>query len=80
MVNELIIPEHNYTERELSVVEVLKNNNLNFKTFLNVGFHNWDDARRHWWIKICEINNIDWKILEIHENILHNYLTNKHLL
>lgn len=67
MVNELIIPNHNYTERELSVVEVLKNNNLELKTFLNVGFHDWDDVRRHWWIKICEANNIDWKILEIHE-------------
>lgn len=66
MVNIFKIPPHNYTERELSVVNILKKNqNLNLKSFLNVGFHSWDDIRTHWWIRICEENNIEWKILEI---------------
>ena len=60
----IIIPEHKYTQREESVCSILKNRN-NIKSFLNVGFHNWEDPRRHWWIKICEQNNIKWDILEI---------------
>jgi hypothetical protein len=64
MVNAFIIPSHNYTLRELSVTNVLKENkNLNLKSFLNVGFHDWQQDGRHWWIRICEENNIDWKIL-----------------
>jgi hypothetical protein len=67
MVNNLIIPSHNYTERELSVINILKNNsNINIKSLLNVGFHTWNNGN-HWWIKICEENNIDWEILEIFE-------------
>lgn len=66
MVNIFKIPPHNYTERELSVVNILKDNqHLNLKSFLNVGFHSWEDIRVHWWIRICEENGIDWKILEI---------------
>lgn len=66
MVSVFKIPPHNYTERELSVVKILENNqHLNIKSFLNVGFHSWEDQRVHWWIRICEENNIDWKILEI---------------
>lgn len=61
----MVIPEHNYTVREKTVVEILKNYKGELKTFLNVGFHNWEDPRRHWWIKICNANNIDWKIMEI---------------
>jgi len=66
MVNIFKIPSHNYTERELSVVKILENNqHLKIKSFLNVGFRNWNDLRNHWWIRICEENDIDWKILEI---------------
>tara|TARA_B100001029_G_C15035263_1_gene439705 strand:+ start:164 stop:736 length:573 start_codon:yes stop_codon:yes gene_type:complete len=61
------IPMHRYTQREKTVVEVLKKNYLGVNSFLNVGFHDWDDKRRHWWVKICDRNNIDWKILEIFE-------------
>jgi hypothetical protein len=61
----MVIPTHNYTTRENSVVNVLKETDLNIKSFLNVGFHSWEDPRAHWWIKICNENNIDWKILEI---------------
>ena len=60
----LIIPRHKYTKREKTVVKILKKN-PQIKSFLNVGFHDWDDERRHWWIKICTENNMEWKILEI---------------
>lgn len=66
MVNIFKIPSHKYTERELSVVKILENyKQLEINSFLNVGFHNWEDVRTHWWIRICDENNIDWKILEI---------------
>jgi hypothetical protein len=63
----IIIPEHNYTVREKTVVNLLAQHGSLFKTFLNVGFHNWEDPRRHWWIKICEANGWDWQIMEIYE-------------
>lgn len=71
MVNKFKIPPFNYTEREITVANILEDNgDLNIKSFLNVGFHDWQDIRRHWWIKICEENNIEWKILEIfNENV-----------
>ncbi len=73
MVDIFKIPPHNYTERELSVVKILENNqHLQIKSFLNVGFHGWDDPRVHWWIHICEENNIDWKILEIFKGNVDN--------
>lgn len=59
---------HNYTEREKTVIDVLlKHYELDINSFLNVGFHSWNDKRTHWWIKFCEFNKIDWKILEIFE-------------
>jgi len=62
------IPNHNFTEREKSIVKLFNETELsNIKTFLNIGFRNWNDLRNHWWIKICEENNIDWKIVEIFE-------------
>lgn len=63
----MIIPEHKYSIREKTVVDILKKAE-NIHSFINVGFHNWEDPRRHWWIKICETNNIDWNILEIFEH------------
>lgn len=62
----MIIPEHKYTEREISVANILKGLN-GYSSFVNVGFHNWEDQRRHWWIKICEANNIDWNIVDVFE-------------
>lgn len=62
-----VIPEHNYTVREETVVKILSEFGVTIKTFLNVGFHNWEDPRRHWWIKICEANGWDWKIMEIYK-------------
>jgi len=62
-----IIPEHDYSQREITVINILKDVNINLNMFINVGFHDWDDARRHWWTKFCESNNIDWKIIEIFE-------------
>lgn len=59
------IPKFNYTQRERTVCEVLKQ--LQISSFINVGFHNWEDRRRHWWIEICKHNNIDWTIVEVFE-------------
>lgn len=58
------IPEHSYTPREQTVADILKNTDLK-KGILNVGFHDWQDPRRHWWIKICEANGLAWRITEI---------------
>lgn len=74
---EFNIPEHSYTQRESSVIKILVDNSqLEINSFLNVGFHNWEQAGRHWWIRICEENNIDWKILEIFEPNVQNALDN----
>jgi hypothetical protein len=62
----MIIPEHNYTQREQTVCEILKD--LEIKSFINIGFHNWEDPRRHWWIKICDANSVSWKIVEVFES------------
>lgn len=63
----MVIPDHNYTVREKTVVEILKEHGDGLKSFLNVGFHNWEDPRRHWWIKICEANGINWNIMEVYQ-------------
>ena len=58
-----------YTKRELTVVRLLKSlsEKQKIKRFLNIGFHDYHDIRNRWWIDICEVNNIDWHILEIFE-------------
>ena len=57
MVNMFRIPPHNYSAREITIANVLRDNsNLNIQSFLNVGFHGWNDIRAHWWIKICNEN------------------------
>ncbi len=77
VIKEFIIPVNKYSQREESVVNILKENkNLNIGSFLNVGFHNWEDIRRHWWIRICDENNINWKILEIFDFNVQNALDN----
>ena len=73
--NEFIIPTIKYTQRETTIVNILKENqDLKLESFMNVGFHDWQQEGRHWWIKICEANNIDWKILEIYEPNVKNAL------
>lgn len=68
----MIIPEHNYTQREQTVCDLFREQESNIKSLVNVGFHDWQDPRRHWWIKICEANNINWSIVEVFEpNVVH---------
>tara|TARA_Y100000590_G_scaffold470044_1_gene661575 strand:+ start:6605 stop:7234 length:630 start_codon:yes stop_codon:yes gene_type:complete len=62
------IPWHQFTRREKTALNVLSNYNDNIHSLLNIGFHNWEDKRNHWWIKICNKNNINWVILEIFKN------------
>ena len=65
----MLIPKHNYTQREQSVCDIFEKISIN--SFLNVGFHDWQDERKHWWIKICDENKISWKIAEAFErNVL----------
>lgn len=58
-----------YTRRELTVVQLLRELSRTEKinSFLNIGFHDYQDIRTRWWIDICRANSIDWKILEIFE-------------
>tara|TARA_R110000824_G_scaffold303001_1_gene490797 strand:- start:2646 stop:3197 length:552 start_codon:yes stop_codon:yes gene_type:complete len=61
------IPNHPYTGREITVVSLVNsfNDTNKISSWLNIGFRNWTDPRSHWWVKLCEENNIDWKITEI---------------
>lgn len=61
MVNNIIL-KHNYTAREMTVVKIFKM--MEISSFLNIGFHNWEKNSAHWWINICNVNNIDWMIVE----------------
>mgnify|MGYP006170572977 FL=1 len=70
--DSLKIPRHKYTKREKTVVKILKKNFKGINSYLNVGFHDWDDERKHWWINICKKNNIKWKILEIFQPNIKN--------
>lgn len=58
-----------YTKREMTVVRLLQklSQSGQIKSFLNIGFHDYQDIRNRWWIDICRANNIDWHILEIFE-------------
>ena len=62
---KFIIPWHYYTQREKTFLNVFNNHNDDITSFLNIGFHNWEDPRNHWWVKFCNQNNIKWNILEI---------------
>lgn len=66
MEHKVKIPNRSYTNREKTVVEILKQVE-GIKSFINFGFHNWEDNRRHWWIDICKVNDVDWEIIEIFE-------------
>jgi hypothetical protein len=57
-------PKHNYTPREQTVCSIF-NRIPNMGSFVNVGFRQWHDPRSHWWINICNANNIDWSIVEV---------------
>lgn len=58
-----------YTRRELTVVSLLREQSKKkeITSFLNVGFHDYQDIRNRWWIDICRANAIDWHILEVFE-------------
>ena len=69
----MIIPLHDYTLREHWFIELFKTlNKEDYKTLLNVWFHGYKDIRNHWWIRLCQVNNIDWYILEIFEQNIIN--------
>ena len=57
-----------YTPRERTVVELLKelSQKGTVKSFLNIGFHDYQDTRNRWWIDICRANGIEWHVLEIY--------------
>jgi len=61
----MIIPKHNYTQREKTVCDVFQK--TEFTSMVNVGFHDWQQPTRHWWINICKSNNVDWSIVEVFE-------------
>ncbi len=65
-----------YTRRELTVIPLLKELAAEkpITSFLNVGFHDYQDIRNRWWIDICRANKIDWHILEIFEPNVENFL------
>ncbi len=65
-----------YTRRELTVVELLREvaRRRPPKSFLNIGFHDYQDVRNRWWIDICRANNIDWHILEVYPPNVDNFL------
>ncbi len=64
-----------YTLRELSIVNILKEKGkqTTFTSFLNVGFHDYQDRRNRWWIDICKANGIDWHILELFPANVENF-------
>ena len=61
----MVIPEWNYTNREKTVVDILGEGHMKIKSFLNIGFRGWRNKKAHWWINICEANDVDWNIMEI---------------
>lgn len=66
-----------YTRRELTVVELLKmvaTRQRPPRSFLNIGFHDYQDVRNRWWIDICRANGIDWHILEVFQPNVDNFL------
>jgi hypothetical protein len=65
-----------YTHRELTVVRLLEevSRKQRITSFLNVGFHDYQDIRNRWWIDICRANSIDWQILEVFKPNVDNFL------
>jgi len=58
------VPKFNFSIREQTVINALSSIDAQIYNFVNVGFHDWQDQRRHWWIKYCDVNNINWHIVE----------------
>jgi len=65
-----------YTRRELTVVKLLQESARHrpIKSFLNIGYHDYQDVRNRWWIDICRANGIDWHILEVFQPNVDNFL------
>lgn len=56
-----------YSKRELTAVRRLSQtfDTLGIRNLLNIGFHDYSDRRKRWWIDLCRANQIDWHILEV---------------
>lgn len=65
-----------YSHREMTVVKLLRefSKSGSITSFLNIGFHDYQDIRKRWWIDICRANDIDWQILEIFEPNVENFI------
>jgi hypothetical protein len=65
-----------YTRRELSAIKFLlkADHKSPVRSFLNVGFHDYQDRRNRWWIDLCRANSIDWHILELFPANKDNFL------
>lgn len=65
-----------YSHREITVANLLKDFSTtdSIESFLNIGFHDYQDIRTRWWIDICRKNDIDWHILEIFKPNIDNFL------
>lgn len=64
-INNYSLPWHKFTQREQTLLNIFSNLNHEIDTFLNVGFHDWQDSRNQWWVKFCKVNKINWNIIEI---------------
>ncbi len=64
-----------YTRRELTVIQLMQelSSEKSIASFLNIGFHDYQDIRNRWWIDICRANAIDWHILEIFPPNVENF-------
>lgn len=62
----MLIPDHDYTERERTVCEILRPLE-GCRTMLNIGMRNPNDPRNLWWLHICHANGIEPHVLEIFE-------------
>lgn len=60
------IPEHAYTQREATVCKILAALD-GCESLLNIGMRRPEDPRNHWWLKICQANDIQAHVLEIFE-------------
>ncbi len=56
-----------YSWSELTVVRRLPSiyDSEGIHSLLNIGFREYSNRRKRWWIDICRANQIDWHILEI---------------
>ena len=64
----MIIPDHLYTARELTVCGLLGGMcRARVRTFLNIGMNRPHNPANNWWLKICQANGILPYVLEVFE-------------